>query len=390
MVGLLPCEPLDSRAVCVDADHICLNRFFYHVINLVIPLIVASEGTVCLPCTADGIRLHTAQKDLLILFTVRSLGFYSDIASCEISKFHPKLFPFVIFTDDICNTGIHCHPAFRHLVHVSVLSQLLRRINNDLISCFSFHFKFKHSGHILTEIIDLAFSCRREFLSLISPDHLHGRLELFHELSFRLILLLHNGSLFPVGCVESGEAPSLLSLSSVFCLRAVHIAHHSGICFYLKAVIRLDRLLRAVRIHDLQGHCQHKHFAIRFIGIRVGRHKRREGKGIMLICLDEPSIPYLCAQHIFALAQIVRHIKSHILDQPGIVCPSRIQFVVPDFSSIHIEDKLPQSADSRFRLSYLFRDTEFLSRIKRGRRTVCDPFSQRYRHFFSSCRCFLF
>ena len=375
MIGLLPCKPLDGGAVGVDTDHICLDRFLYHIVNLVIPLIVASEGTVRLPCTADSIRLHTAQKDLVFLRAVSLLCLHADIASGEISKFHSKLFPFVTLSDDVCNTGVNRHPSFRHLVHVSVLSQLLRRIDQDFITCFPFHFKFQHPGHVLTKVIDLTVSCRREFLSLISPDHLHGRLELFHEPSFRLILLLHNGSLFPVGCIKSRQTPSLLSQSSIFRLRAVHIAHHCGICFYLKAVIPLDRFLCAVSICDLQGHCQHKRFAIRFIGIRVGRHKRREGKSIVLICLDEPSVPHLCSQHVFPLAQIVRHIKSHILDQPGIVCPARIQFMIPDFSSINIEDKLSQSADLRFRLSYLFRDTKLLSRIKRGCCTVCDPFS---------------
>ena len=145
MIRFLPCEPLNGRAVRVNADHIRLHRFFHHIINFVITLVIAFKHTVCLPCTADGVSFYTTEVDLMFFCFFCRHRLYSNITSGKIRIFHAKLFPFIILSDNICNAGVYSHPSFRHLIYISVCSKLFRRVYIYFISCSSLRFKLQNT-----------------------------------------------------------------------------------------------------------------------------------------------------------------------------------------------------------------------------------------------------
>ena len=135
MIRLLPCESLDCWTVRMHADHICLNRFFYQTVNLLITFIITRKCSVRLISTANCMSRKITHLTILRLLN-------GNISTCKIGKFHSACFPYIILSNHVSNTRIQIYPAFRHLVNITILRKFLGRIKMNFIPRFSFHFKF--------------------------------------------------------------------------------------------------------------------------------------------------------------------------------------------------------------------------------------------------------
>ena len=229
MIRFLPCKTLDRRTVGMYADHIGFHRFFHKTVNLLITFVITGKCTVRLPRAADRVGSHIPnpyfRSRLPCLLSMHPLN--RNVTPCKISKFHPAFLPPVISPDDIGNAGIQIHPAFRHLVDITVFCQFLSRIDPHFIAAFSEHFKLQYSGHILSEIINLTSVYISETFARIRSDHFHGRLTLLCQSSGWLFLFWHKNRLFPFRRFR-------LEQPSVDRLRTIDIAHHNRMSSHLK------------------------------------------------------------------------------------------------------------------------------------------------------------
>ena len=215
-------------------------------------------------------------------------------------------------------------------------------------------------------------------LPFIGFYDLHRRHSLLQDVRPGDLLLRHILCLLPRAVVKSGLAPASLTEPPVYRLRAVDIAHDNRMLLHLEAVVCRNQIPGAVLIFQIQLHCQDQAACAGPVRIRIGRHKSRKCKCIMLVALDKPAVSHLRADHIFSGTQHVCHVKGDIIDQLSVICPRRIQLVVACLFPVDVKLELSKSADLCFGSLYRFVKRKLLSCVKWFRGSICNPL---FKHF---------